>query len=80
MEKDKSGYDALDSNMSTSLGWNHGVYYDFEIKYTSDKIEVSVGGSKVLESSGSFPAGQIGFYNLSQGSVEYYKVTEEPLK
>ena len=79
MEVDKAGYDALDSNKSTTIGWSHGTYYDFEIKYTTNKIEVSVEGSKVLEASGSFPAGKIGFYNLSQGSVEYYKVTEESI-
>jgi len=31
----------------------------------------------VLEASGAFPAGQIGFFNLSQGQVEYYKVVDE---
>lgn len=80
MEKDKSGYDALDSNISTSVGWAHGVYYDFEIKYSRSKIEVRVDGKKVLEASGSnFPDGKVGFFNLSQGQVEYYKVTDEPL-
>ncbi|MBM25493.1 MAG: hypothetical protein CL760_07405 [Chloroflexi bacterium] len=77
MEKDKSGYDALDSLISTSIGWNHDIYYNFEIKYTPTKIEVWVEGTKVLEASGAFPAGQIGFFNLSQGQVEYYKVVDE---
>jgi hypothetical protein len=36
-----------------------------------------VEGTKVVEASGSFPDGKIGFYNNSQGGVEYYKVTEE---
>jgi hypothetical protein len=80
MEKDKTGYDALDSKISTSAGWNHNTYYDFEIIYSSNKIEIFVEGSKVLSASGSnFPDGKIGFFNLSQGMVEYYKVTEEAL-
>ena len=79
MEQDKSGYDALDSIISTSVGWEHGIYYDFEIKYSSSKIEVILDGQKILEKTGTFPAGKIGFFNLSQGKVEYYKVTEEPL-
>jgi hypothetical protein len=76
-EQDKTGYDALDSLISTSVGWEHGIYYNFEIKYTPTKIEVWVEGTKVVEASGSFPDGKIGFYNNSQGGVEYYKVTEE---
>lgn len=80
MEKDKTGYNALDSKISTAAGWNHNVYYDFEILYTPTKIEIYVEGTKVLEAAGSnFPNGKIGFFNLSQGMVEYYKVTDEPL-
>ena len=79
MEKDKSGYDALDSMISSSVGWNHDTYYDFEVKYTPTKIEVWVEGTKVVEASGNFPPGQIGFFNLSQGAVEYYKVVDKQL-
>lgn len=77
MHKSYSGYEHLDRGPST--GWNHGVYYDFEIKYTPTKIEVYLENVKILEASGTFPEGKIGFFNLSQGNVEYYKVTEESL-
>lgn len=57
-------------------GWNHGNYYDFEIIYTSTNVKIYIDGSLVINVNGTFPAGKIGFFNYSQGSVEYYKVTD----
>lgn len=79
MQKNSDGYQALDSNISTSIGWEYETYYSFDVIYTPTKVEVWVEGTKVLESSGSFDTGKIGFYNNSQSRVEYYKVVEESL-
>ena len=80
MHLNSDGYQVLDTNISTSIGWEYETYYSFDVIYTPTKVEVWVEGTKVLESSGSFDTGKIGFYNNSQSRVEYYKVVEESLK
>ena len=79
MDIDSDGYEVLDTNISNSIGWEYETYYNFEVVYTPTKVEIWVEGTKVLESSGSFDTGKIGFYNNSQSKVEYYKVVEETL-
>ena len=79
MDVSKTGYAVMGTKHGTAYGWDHDNYYDFEIIYTPTNVKISVNGSQVLNVNGTFPSGKIGFFNYSQGMVEYYKVTEEPL-
>ena len=76
----RAGYTVIDTNLTTTNGWVHDTYYEFEIKYTPTNISVKVDGNEVVSANGSFSTGKIGFYNFSQGMVEYYKVTDEQIQ
>ena len=76
MHQNKSGYQVL-ATKHGDYGWNHDNYYNFEIRYTPTNVKIYIEGSKVIDVNGSFPTGQISFFNYSQGQVEYYKITEE---
>jgi len=80
MHLDKTGYEVLDTNYTDTNGWQHGIYYNFEITFTPTTIVIKVDGQETLSATGTFQTGKIGFYNLSQGQVEYYKVTDTPIK
>ncbi len=58
-------------NSSTYPGWVHGVTYNFTCLYTSSRIVVKIENDTVADVSGCFEPGKFGFYNLSQGSVNY---------
>jgi len=79
MDLNSSGYTLLDSLINDTSGWEHGTYYDFEITYTSSQVIIKLDGVTILSANGSFDTGKIGFFNLSQGQVEYYKVSETPI-
>ncbi len=76
MHVSKSGYQVT-ATKHGNYGWNHGSYYDFEIRYTPTNVKVYIEGSKVIDVNGTYPVGKISFFNYSQGSVEYYKISEE---
>jgi hypothetical protein len=76
MDQSKTGYQVL-ATKHGNYGWNHGNYYNFEIRYTPTNVKIYIEGSKVVDVNGTFPTGQIAFFNYSQGQVEYYKITEE---
>ncbi len=79
MHASNSGYSVLATKHGSAYGWNHGTYHNFEVHYSASNVKIYIDGSKVLDVNGSFPSGQIAFFNYSQGQVEYYKVTEEEL-
>jgi len=79
MDISKTGYQVLDIEHGLEFGWEHGIYYNFEITYTPTNVKIYVDGLKVIDVNGTFPDGKIGFFNYSQGQVEYYKVTDTPL-
>lgn len=58
-------------NNSTYPGWVHGTTYNFTCLYTSSRIVVKIENDTVADVSGCFEPGKFGFYNLSQGSVNY---------
>ncbi len=60
------------------LEWTKDVTYDVRILYMSNTIKVSVDGVNYLEASGTFAAGKFGFYNYSQGAVQYGNVRTAP--
>ena len=76
MDVSKSGYQVT-ATKHGNYGWNHGSYYNFEIRYTPTNVKIYIEGSKVIDVNGSYPVGKISFFNYSQGSVEYYKISEE---
>ncbi len=76
MDQSKTGYQVLQTKHG-DYGWNHDNYYNFEIRYTPTNVKIYIENSKVIDVNGSFPTGQISFFNYSQGQVEYYKITEE---
>ena len=69
----------------TSECWVHGVTYQFEILYTSNRIRIKVDGVEKfnvsvenVEGISQFPAGRFGFYNYSQGGVTFGNVQTAP--
>lgn len=78
MDLSKTGYQVL-AKYHGNYGWNHDIYYNFKIVYTPTNVKIYIEGSKVIDVNGTFPLGQIGFFNYSQGMVEYYKVTDSPI-
>ena len=60
-----------------SDGWVHGVTYQIEILYTSNRIRIKVDGVEKFDVSATeagvsqFSAGRFGFYNYSQGGVTF---------
>ena len=80
-----SGFSTLPGTLlgavnGTSQQWSHGVTYQFEILYTSDRIRIKIDGNEKFDVSASdagvasFPAGRFGFYNYSQGNVTFGNV------
>jgi len=68
-----------------SLEWQKGVTYEVRILYMSDAIRVSIDGTIYLDVTpadvtgvSSFPEGKYGFYNRSQGAVQYGNVQTAP--
>lgn len=70
-----NGCDVLASNFSPDAGWNFDEVYELRFTYTSSVVRVErvVGGNPttLLEATGSFPMGRVGFYNYSQAQVRY---------
>lgn len=79
MDINKTGYQVLDTNLSTTNGWNYNQYYNFEITYTDTNISIVLDGNEILSANGNFDTGKIGFFNLSQNGVEYYKVSDNKI-
>lgn len=79
MHASVSGYNVLSTKHGTAYGWNHDNYHDFEVHYSSSNVKIYIDGSKVIDVNGTFPSGQIAFFNYSQGQVEYYKITEDEI-
>ena len=52
-------------------GWTHGTTYNFSCLYTSSRILIKINGVAVVDVSGCFEPGKFGFYNFSQGGVDY---------
>jgi hypothetical protein len=66
----------LASHWGSGRGWDEFVEYDFHLYFHEGDfdINVSLGDSLLWETSvvdGSYPSGQFGFYNFSQGDVRY---------
>ncbi|NVK06526.1 MAG: cadherin-like domain-containing protein, partial [Marivivens sp.] len=62
--------------------WVGDVLYDFKVLYMSNQIKIMIDGVEVLNTgdlgANAFQAGGIGFYNQSQGGVEYGNVRYAP--
>ena len=48
-----------------------GTTYNFTCLYTSSRIVVKIGNDTLVDYSGCFEPGKFGFYNYSQGGVDY---------
>lgn len=56
---------------STYVPWVHGTTYNFSCLYTSTRITVKINNTVVIDLPGCFEPGKFGFYNFSQGGVDY---------
>ena len=54
-----------------NTGWADNTTYRFVITYTATSLVISVNGIQQFSLTGTFPAGEIGFYGLSQPQVRY---------
>lgn len=53
------------------VGWSSRTTYDFRFLFTPSSLEVYVDDALEIQIQGSFPNGRLGFYNFSQGGVQY---------
>ncbi|MEM9838903.1 MAG: PEP-CTERM sorting domain-containing protein [Pseudomonadota bacterium] len=60
-----------------STGWADNTEYDFDLVFTTTRVQVFVDGILELDITGSFSNGGFGFYNYSQASVRYGALTEQ---
>jgi len=58
-----------------STGWVDYQTYTIQMDYTTTQIDVWVDGKLEFSESGSFPAGNFGFYNYSQEAIVYSLVS-----
>lgn len=58
-------------NSNTHPAWTFGTTYNFTCLYTSSRIVVKIGNDTLVDYSGCFEPGKFGFYNYSQGGVDY---------
>ncbi len=66
----------LAESLGEGSGWRYDIDYEFELIYTTEKIEVRIDGVKRIELDASaFPEpakeGHFGFYNYSQADTYY---------
>lgn len=70
--------EVLDSNYSSTSGWEDLTNYAMELTYTSDFFSITIDGNEVFHEKGSFESGQFGFYNYSQRDVSFNNFTRAP--
>ena len=73
-----SNYKVLGTNTGANKGWRYDKKYKFRIEYLPTRIRLFVDDILIINATGSFPEGGVGFYNTSQENVDYFKITEEP--
>ena len=80
-----TGYDILQTNFGSTLGWADNTQYDYELRYSADSVKVTITGGTgafqnglvAIELSAAdagvtrFPDGLFGFYNNSQPRAVY---------
>ena len=80
-----AGYDVLQTNFGSTLGWADNTQYDYELRYSADSVKVTITGGTgafqnglvAIELSAAdagvtrFPDGLFGFYNNSQERAVY---------
>ena len=52
-------------------GWADNTEYTYELTYTETQIIFKIDGSEIFNISGTFSAGEFGFYNYSQDEAHY---------
>lgn len=70
---DHSGTDiaVLDTQYGSTEGWADNTLYDFKLTYTENSFAIGIDGNEIFSQTGSYGAGNFGFYNYSQGNVFY---------
>jgi hypothetical protein len=56
-------------------GWEQSTTYQFELRYSQDRIRIFIDNEEIFDVSGDFPRGRFGFYNMSQPGVFYSNFT-----
>ena len=59
-----------------STGWVRNTDYEFSFDFGPNNLVVGVNGIEQFNLSGSFADGRLGFYNFSQGGVQYSAFTK----
>lgn len=88
MHTSSSGYNFIegytDHDGSQYDGWQHGVEYTFRIEYSPTRMQLYIDDVLIFDEppkyTSTYPEGAVGFFNKSQAGVEYYDVSEEPLR
>ena len=58
-------------------GWLDNTTYDFDLVFTSSRVQVFVDNILEIDITGTFSNGSFGFYNFSQQSVRYGALTTQ---
>jgi hypothetical protein len=72
-----TGIDVLATSYGSARGWQDNTSYQYSLGYTSSGVVISIDGGdfdneEIFNLSGmNNSAGQMGFYNFSQGAVRY---------
>jgi hypothetical protein len=74
-DEPQNGCDILDTDFGTDKGWDFDVAYTLRFTYTAALVRVerivNNQATTLLEATGTFPTGRVGFYNYSQAQVRY---------
>jgi len=61
----------IDSLYGNQYGWGDNTWYDVDVLYEENRIQIMIDSTVVFDTTGTFPAGRFGFYNYSQAQVRY---------
>lgn len=61
-------------------GWGDNQFYNFELLFTANLVELTINGVKEISLAGSFNNGGVGFYSQSQEHATYRNLTSTVLQ
>lgn len=73
-QSSKTNYKVLATNLGG--GWTMGKSHEFQLDIRPDKFVLTIDGAERLRHTHSFHKGRIGFYNNSQGVVDYTQLKQ----
>ncbi|EGB14743.1 protein of unknown function DUF1555 [Pseudodesulfovibrio mercurii] len=70
-----SGIEVLATAYGEDMGWLDNALNTIVLDYSANSLTVTVNGDLIFSLTGSFEAGEFGFYNFSQTAVRYKDFT-----